>query len=405
MKYINRYIKYVKEFGRKYVWTFIFPRKIDNIIKRIVGYIYMNKELKDIIILESHNDFDCNGGALYSYFLNKGINERYTIVWLIKNRMKEKLPNNVYAYFLWKPSIRKAYFLANAKYIFCDDVIIGKTKEDQVLVYCTHGGVAVKNVIGKICIPDNTNYILSPGKNFDSVMCKNYSVNYPNNKMLHFGFPSNDMLFIDNHLEINKVTNYKYKRMVLWMPTFRKGVGFGRNDSLVTQPLGIPLFVSLQELEDFSNYLVKINTLLIIKIHPMQDEKSYSQLKSFRNIIILDKNSVKEKDIDNYRLMSIADALISDYSTSAYSFLLLDRPIGFTIDDIKEYKVGFIVDNLEKFMPGSRIASVSDLKEFFNNLVENKDEYEHHRTELLDWLYEYKDGQSAKRLCDYLKIC
>lgn len=55
------------------------------------------------------------------------------------------------------------------------------------------------------------------------------------------------------------------------MPTFRKGITFEREDSTAIEPLGIPIFKIMDEIQDFNRYLNINNALLIIKIHPMQD--------------------------------------------------------------------------------------------------------------------------------------
>ena len=72
----------------------------------------------------------------------------------------------------------------------------------------------------------------------------------------------------------------------------------------------------------------------------------------------MDSASIKELNIDNYRLMKYSDALISDYSSAAYSFLLLDRPLAFVLDDIDTYSVGFLVDNFEDFLPGEKLYNI-----------------------------------------------
>lgn len=58
------------------------------------------------------------------------------------------------------------------------------------------------------------------------------------------------------------------------MPTFRKGIVFGREDSTAIEPLGITIFKTMDEIQDLNGYLKTNNALLIIKIHPMQDLSS-----------------------------------------------------------------------------------------------------------------------------------
>ena len=50
--------------------------------------------------------------------------------------------------------------------------------------------------------------------------------------------------------------------------------------------------------------------------------------------------------------MKDVDALISDYSSSSYEFLHADKPIGFTIDDVKDFKLEMNFSDPENYMPG-----------------------------------------------------
>ena len=47
-------------------------------------------------------------------------------------------------------------------------------------------------------------------------------------------------------------------------------------------------------------------------------------------------HSIKKLGVDNDRLMKDADALVGDYSSAAYDYMHLDRPVGFTMDDANE---------------------------------------------------------------------
>ena len=55
-------------------------------------------------------------------------------------------------------------------------------------------------------------------------------------------------------------------------------------------------------------------------------------------------------------MLGSSDALITDYSSVYFDYLLLDKPIGFTVDDMELYikDRGFIFNNPEEYMPGKR---------------------------------------------------
>ena len=403
MKLIDKVRKKIKEGGICYAVRTAWHRSIDAIFIAFGQLIFRFCKTDKIIIIESHNDFDCNGGAFYDYLMRNGLNKEWKIIWLLRNPVPENLPYNVIAFNYWEKSLKKEYYLNKAKYILCDDKYIEKRRKTQTEIYCTHGGITYKNVVGKIIVPEYIDYILSSSPAYDPFMCKNYSIPYPNNRMLHIGFPSNDILFENIEDEVKKITVNDYKTRILWMPTFRRN-SKNRNDSDIELPLGIPLFMHMEELESFNTLLASIDCVVVLKIHPMEIEESYKKLHDMSNIVIVDGKRTKELGIDGYKLMKSCDALLSDYSSSVYSYLLTDRPIGFVLSDLQHYKLGLTVENYEDYMPGPKIYDIEDIKQFVVNVSTGRDEYKNARQELISYLYTNPDGGACKRLCDFLRI-
>jgi CDP-glycerol glycerophosphotransferase (TagB/SpsB family) len=187
------------------------------------------------------------------------------------------------------------------------------------------------------------------------------------------------------------------------MPTFRKGGGFKRNDSTKEQALGIPLLQCLDEFNELNKYLKSNNSLLIIKIHPMQD-LSELKIKSLSNILVLTGEDVKKKGIDNYRLLPCTDGLISDYSSVAYEYLQVDKPIAYVLDDMNEYKLGFVVDDIDRLLAGQKIFTIDDMMSFINNVVNGKDEFAEKRHQVRDFIYKYNDANSCERIVNFLNL-
>ena len=63
------FIKYVRKNGIRRTINVLWRYKIEMLFEKIVLKITKNKKLKNIIVIESHNDFDCNGGAFYNYLI------------------------------------------------------------------------------------------------------------------------------------------------------------------------------------------------------------------------------------------------------------------------------------------------------------------------------------------------
>ena len=78
-------VNHIEQNGIKHTWDVFYEYKADILIQKFLMLFLRDKPLRDIIVIESHNDFDCNGGAFYDYLIDHGYNKKYKIVWLIKN--------------------------------------------------------------------------------------------------------------------------------------------------------------------------------------------------------------------------------------------------------------------------------------------------------------------------------
>lgn len=398
-------VKWIKNNGIRRIFKVIYQYKIQIFLNKLLTYLYKDKPLKNIIIIESHNDFDSNGGAFYEYLLRKKLNKKYRIVWLLKHDIPNNFPKNVLGFSLRKPSIKKAYYICRAKYLLADNDVTEKMRSDQISVYLGHGTFGLKNCKNLMDIPKTVDYVVSTSENYDPILADQIGWEYPNDGMIHTGYPCHDVLFQSNTVgEIKKISDNSYAKIIAWMPTFRKGGGYNRNDSLEDQPFGIPLIENEEMLLRLENFLKSKNILLIIKIHPMQDPDTIKRLRDFDNIKVITGDMMKELQLDNYRLLKDFDALISDYSSIAYSFILLDRPVAFVLSDYNSYKLGFSVDNPEDFLVGEKIFTLEDLMRFCEDVINEKDQYKDKRENICEWLYDDCDGNSCERLADFLKI-
>lgn len=408
---IMRLLAEYKQYGIKHTVKYICNyncRFFSRFLQVIFLYFTKSKPLKNIIIIESHNDFDCNGGAFYSYLIRNDYNKKYLIVWLLgdkKNANRKTLPANVKAYTLSSLSILKNYYIVRAKLFTADGRVTNKVRDDQVSFFFDHGSFSLKSVKKYMVLPETIDYYLTASANFDPIFCETRNISYSSSKLLHLGYPMHDVFYQDTPSELPKIQKKKYDKVILWMPTFRKGLE-GRNDSNAEYTYGIPLIDSQDEFDTLQRTLEELDILLIIKIHPMQDKESTKLLMKCTsdNISVLTGDTVKQLDIDNYRLLKDADALISDYSSIVYSYILLDRPIGFVLSDLNDMKYGICVDNPDFFITGQRIYTLDDMISFIQNVSENKDEFRKERRNLCNWLHEYQDGNSCERIVKFLSL-
>lgn len=405
MARVSNVWKKINEKGIKHIFTVSIPSRINKHMTEIVDWIgyklYKKKPLQDVIVIESHNDFDSNGGAFYDYLILNGYNKKYKIVWFLRNECQIDFPQNVEGYRYNKPSLRRAYYHCVAKYLICGHYMIPSIRSGQKSVYTTHGAFSLKNSNGKVIVPDNIDYVLIPSEEIIALQARQLSISCVNNRLVVLGFPCQDVLYCNSQGDLKKITNRKYNKTILWMPTLRQSGN--RNDFETTSPLGIPIFKTLNEYKELNQWLKKRNIFLIIKIHPMQDlSKVKVELES--NVFVLNGIMVKNLKIDNNKLMKDVDALISDYSSSSYDFLHLNRPIAYTLDDLCDYKLGLPVDNLEDYIGGQKIYNKEDFYKFLSDVSDNKDEYAEMRKKCFDKIFKYHDGNSCERLCNFLKL-
>lgn len=396
-------INYIRKNGVRRVFCVLYQHKLDKLIIKILSIIFGRVPLKDIIVIESHNDFDCNGGALYDYLVEHQYNYKYKIIWLLKHDIPKNLPENVYAFKMFRPSIRKDYYIVSCKYMTADCYVTNKVRMEQKSIFLDHGAVSLKNVKGMMFIPDSVDYICVSSEFFAPVKAASWSLPYPNNRFVFLGCPSHDYLYSNKEGDLRKITKKQYNKIITWMPTFRKKADDNRNDSLSSNYMGIPLIDNQRDYEELNNVLQKNNVFLIIKLHPMQDISTL-EIDDKSNIKVLTGMQAKEKQIDTYRLLKDSDALLSDYSAVAYSFLHLNRPIGYVFSDLEDYKLGLCVEDLDSYLGGPKINIFLDLVNFIEDVVNDNDIYFAKRQLLCKKLFHYCDGNSCKRIVEFLDI-
>ena len=407
MNVIQKFTTRVSKYGFDYVMKVILRNKVyrhvDNAFMAIGNVLWKNAKLTDTILIESHNDFDCNGGAFYDYLIKEGYNKRYKIVWMLRNKKPKNLPPNVTGFNLYTPSLRKTYYMYTAKYMTSDHYILGRKRDGQIACYLDHGTIGLKSFKGKIFLPDELDCILVPSKFLAPILADQYNLTYPNKKQRVLGYPMHDIFYNGGQGDLRKLTNKTYKKVILWMPTFRKSVDFSRMDSTSELALGVPILKDRESCNELNTFLAANNALLIVKIHPMQDLTTV-KIKDMSNILVLDANTVKQRGVDNYHLMKDVDALISDYSSAAYDFLHADKPIAYTLDDAEDYKLGFLFENPLDYMPGHIVYNQEEFIGFIKDVIDGKDPHWEERRKISNLFFEYHDGNGSKRLAEYLGL-
>lgn len=141
-----------------------------------------------------------------------------------------------------------------------------------------------------------------------------------------------------------------------------------------------------------------------VKPHFVQD-LAYVQEPELDHLKFIDNNYYREHGISAYEFLGQTDALITDYSSVIFDYLLTGKPIGLTWEDFEEYreKTGFAID-MDMLCPCAEMLDTpEDFERFFRDLTEGNDPHREKREELMRLTNQYIDGNSTKRVVDWLE--
>lgn len=387
---------------------------------------YKDMPLKNIIVFRSGMgtwehvagmDFTENARALFDYMLAEGYNRTYELIWLVKcpEHYREMEHQNVNVHFVsydWAVSEneqeREIYYRAIcfAKYFFFTHAcgFCRLPRKGQIRVQLWHG-CGFKTVKNSTPQKGRYEYTTVISRLYAGIHKKEFGLN--SDQIVVTGYAKEDWLF-------HPVKNWKTcleipeaKRYVFWLPTFRtaKNIVSYLDVEKSINPSGLPVLRTLEELCRVNCLLKEQNTVLVIKLHPLQKRENIF-CKKLSNIVVLDNETLADADLHVNQILGHADALISDYSSAAIDFLLLDRPVAFTLDDLNEYKQsrGFVLNPIEEWIPGEKIVSYVDFVKFIEDVIAEKDEAKEQRHRLKEKLHDFQDDQSCRRIMKALGL-
>lgn len=364
----------------------------------------------DAIVLESNPDLACNTFAVYRVMLSHGMNETYKLIWRVHNPESYGDYHVKNVEFIDKsPKGRKAriknYRICNRAIasISCNQPLPNyMVNRKQLNIYLDHGS-PLKDITHRgHKIDISCDYLLSQAPFFDEPNLYQYNVKAE--QLLHLGIPRNDQLFQNYDSLQNVIPELcRFQIIIIWVPTFRVAESGKRCDSRFDFPLGIPVIYSVDQLRHVNSFLQDRNTLLLIKPHPAQDINRL-RLIQLSNIYLLSNDRMLSSQIQTNELLAQTDAMITDYSGIYYDYLLLDKPIGITLDDFDEYKktTGFVFENPLDVLVGEYIHSVEDLETFIDHVYQNVDLTMEERKKIKERTNQFCDAKSSERVYDFI---
>lgn len=358
---------------------------------------------KNYILLESSPDYSDNTMALFNKLVEKKVNDKYKLIWLLNGNIKKKFGKNVV-------SINRkvgnnpikylilAYYLYSSKIIIDSNSYVHKMKKEQIRIHLGHG-MPFKNALKYCRQIEDFDYILSLSKTFNKQLEYNYETT--SDKIINLGYCRNDDLVKYKQDNLSFEKKYENKKIIVWLPTYRNHRN-GDEDISVKSVFkyGLPCIESQEDIISLNNILNRYNMVLMVKLHPAQRREDLSKL-NLSNIIIITDQELFGMDITLYQLLAKSCALITDYSSVYYDYLITRKPIGLAISDITEYveKIGFVYENYYDEIKGHYIYNTKDLIDFINEI--NKRTRISEKT--VNKFHDFPDSNSSERVYQFLK--
>lgn len=365
-----------------------------------------------IIVFNSRPDYSDNARALSDYLINNDYLSKYKIYWVVEDSQKcrDFYPKDNVNFIENKglKRFRNLFLFTKANYILATHVLpyyTSKNKKGQHFINLWHGcGYKDKDLNHKKRKNDLPPFdkALVAGPLF--VKTKSYCWNLPIENIIAKGYPRYDWLKNPTEKEKKLYENIKGNnvKIVMWMPTFRVDKYGLRNDS--NNIKYFPLLHTKRDWIDLDMYCQKKHILLLVKLHIYQ--KDYEvDWKELMNIRSISNSDFDRNGVNMYSFLALTDGLISDYSSVAVDYIIVNKPIAFALDDYDLYRNsrGFVFEEPRKYMPGHHLYNIDDLKCFLNDVIVGNDLYRTNRWQLCDKLIHHSTNY-CKEIADELQL-
>jgi len=358
---------------------------------------YERLEIKeDYILLESFHgaSASCNPYAIYSNLIKRTEFKNFKFVWVIQNGIKT--PSNILrkrkVIVVSRNSDAYLRYLASAKYLI-NNVSFPNfflRKEGQKYLNTWHGtpmkylGKDIKDsYLSHANVARNllqATHIISQNSYTNNILLERYDVLGLSEAIVaETGYPRTDITLNatkEELLAIKKRLNISpQEKIVLYAPTWRGVHGKAKFDTTRL----------LDDLKAMSHSGYKI----VFRGHHMME-----------NLIANTKIPaiVAPGDIDTNFLISVADLLITDYSSIAFDYLALRRPILFYTYDIEDYKAERGLYIPPEDFPGKICHEQTELSGAIVSAMEAGFDRKH--LEKIDYFVPLDDGNSSSRVID-----
>ena len=349
-----------------------------------------------IVLFQSSPDYSDNPYALFKSMVSHPAFTHYTFVWFLSDGCSQEVTAQIKAE---HPSvviptknlqkwcyILRATFLIYSHSFYDDYTFFDKTKR----INLWHGTGFKKTGVDNHEKPVKSDYLVTTNTTWQHYLAHSFAL--PPEHVWVTGEPRTDLMYTPtDFFDKTGLHAEEYQSIGIWLPTFRKHILLnsteGQYDS--SKIAGY----TFSELVTLDHFLQKIKGLLIIKLH-MYDQLQEVTFPDFKNIVV-----VKPKDYKGqlYPLLGATDYLITDYSSVSFDYDILNRPMAFAINDIKQYTDyrGFYESDIENKLPGKILNDINDLQDFIQN-------FSSYHVDTKNQFNDYKDNRVCQRVIERL---
>lgn len=377
----------MKEFFKKFFWIFSLTNKIVPKRKKILFY--------------SNLGFRDNVKAMYDYIVENGFDKKYKIICSCDDYKKFLVSNKNNIIFTSK-YIGFLHFFTSKYVFYCFGKYPVYPSKNQKVINLWHGMPLKKigNLENKSKVRVNQfTYVISTSQYFVNIMSQAFNCRLE--QVVVLPQPRNDILFMGNFVKDRlSISNSKY---ILWLPTFRTSKRLNIDNGTYSNDI-LPCISSWDDLKKLDNQCCDLNIRIYVKNHSMDDYvPNFSELG---NIKFIDDGFLFENNMNLYDLLRESSGLVTDYSSVYFDYLLLNRPIGFCINDIDIYakKRGFVVDDPLDIMPGTYIRSFESLCHFVKDVSNEEDFLSDRRMECNNKFNFYKGFGMCRKIVEFLDM-
>ncbi|GAB5053872.1 hypothetical protein PESHB5_03710 [Pediococcus parvulus] len=369
----------------------------------LFNYLGQHTSRKNTIIFESFKgqSYSDSPRAIYEYMKQK--NYSYKLLWNIDRSQKKYFEDHQIPYVI-KDSYKGILTKARAKYWFTNSQMTKNWKKPHGMkLVQTSKGTPIKKVGADVMtdfVPGKTitkyqqdqvfdarkwDYLVA-GNDFGAQVLQN-AYRKETNQMVKSGLPKNDQLLAISQKRksqiINDLSIQKKHPIILYAPTWRDDEALNVDKYITTLRLNIEQVI--KTLPD--------SAILLVRFHRLVAE----------NRPDLSMYGSKVLDVTDYSdvtdILAITDILITDYSSIAFDFMNLKRPIIFFADDLDRYSQqirGLYLDYHED-LPGYFASTTGKVIDYLTQLIQNPllpDNFESCYEKYCSW----ENGNSTEKL-------